>query len=63
MNSIPLLLSTKKKKKKAIYKFYTLLFVILKKKISKIEMVSQTIIFVFSILKIVLKSGSQTCNI
>ena len=32
-------------------------------KISKIELVSQTIIFIFSILKIVLKSRSQTYKI
>ena len=69
MNSISLLLPTQKKKKKkkgqstdcqilhvTFCKFFFF-------KISKIEMVSQTIIFVFSILKIFLKSGNQTCKI
>ena len=60
MNSIPLSLSTKKEE--AIYRFYKLLFVNIYFKISKIEMASQTIFF-FSILKIVLKSESQTCII
>ena len=57
MSSMPSSLSTQKK---VIYIFYTLLFVNIFFKISKIEMVSQTIIFVFSILKFVFKSGSQT---
>ena len=57
MSSMPSSLSTQKK---VIYRFYTLLFVNIFFKISKIEMVSQTIIFVFSILKFVFKSGSQT---
>ena len=51
----------KKKKKKSnlhitLCKYIYIFFF----KISKIEMISQTIIFVFSILKIILKSGCQT---
>ena len=52
-----------KKKKKVIYKFYKLLFVNFFFLISKLEMVSKTIIFIFSILKIVFKSESQTHKI
>ena len=60
MNSILLSLSTKKEE--VIDRFYKVLFVNIYFKISKIEMASQTIFF-FSILKIVLKSESQTCII
>ena len=61
MSSIPLSLSTKKKSNLQILHIAFCKY--LKKKISKVEIVSQTIIFVFNILKIVLKSGSQTRKI
>ena len=51
------------KKKNLIYRFYTLHFVNFFFLISKIEMVSKTIIFIFSILKIIFKSESQTHKI
>ena len=62
ISSILLSLSTQKKKE-VIYRFYKLLFVNIFFLISKIEMVSKTIIFIFSILKIVFKSESQTHKI
>ena len=65
MDTILLSLSTKKKKKKVIYRFYTLLFVNIFKinKSQKSKWSPEQLFFIFNILKIVLKSGSQTRKI
>ena len=61
MSSIPLSLSKKKKKRGNLQILHITFCKLFKKNISKIEIVSQTsLFFIFSILKIVFKSGSQT---
>ena len=59
MSSITLSLSIQKSNLQILHITFCKFFF----KISKIEIVSQTFFFFFSILKIVLKSGSQTQNI